>query len=587
MFHEDLIRKARFDRIGRDVEKLFADGTFQVPWPRSEVELVVRELRAERNVLLVGRRGIGKLHVALSVGRSLGWNGLLGQQVMDLGTAPPGLHPAAPVVRLVHLHDFLENCFCYGDPETKIAHMYKKLRSRTIALFPAIEAAHGAWRSSSESGQADLLDLLVPLLRHPLVGMVATTTNEGLAMLLERHQELVSLFNLVRLPEPDGTLTRLIAVRSLAARSGGCESDASAADKALELARFHFGDEPLLGSVMRILRAAAADDAGAVSVESVCFAGAAILGQAREWVGGDRVPTVASVIGLLEANVCGQSEACRAIAEDVVARAHRLLSTDRPLSYVLYGPPGNGKTTTALRLQSMLVGTETRPVVLDCTEYSQPFDVARLVATIATGLDARRSAVVVLNEIEKAHPACLGPLYEALEGHVTMSDGAVVSTANATFVLTTNVGAEQWLKCGDGEPMPSDAVGRGGHECRTLLGPALASRMTRFIAFPSLSVADGTAIVELELRRFAARPGLTDRGLRIVATPQLVAALADIGMSSSNGVRGVRKAVDMLVARPVSQLFEEQNVRHSRLELDAIVSHGLLDGVRINVEAIH
>ena len=588
MLHAERVKKAaRLTRIGRDVEELFADGTFKEPWVRRQwVDLVATKMLAGQSVALVGRRGIGKTHVALAVSRSLTWNAVPGsQQVIDLPNVQPGRHPAAFRVQYTQSPDWLEGCFYVGDLENKIAHARKKVRRPIVLLFPSIETAHGQWRGSSE--KVDLVDLLVNILAHPKVRMIVTATPDGWAALAERHAEFVSRFVSIRVSEPDESESLPIAARSIARRKLAPADDGSAVREALSLAKRHFSGEPLLGSAVRVLQATAADEDGSIDVSAVRTACAGVLGKGREWIGGDQVPDVDATIERLEEQVRGQHEVCSMIAEDQVAKAHGLTAFDQPLSYVFYGPPGNGKTSTALRLQALLGGSNSRPLRIDCTEFSMPYDVRNLTVAVTAGLLARPAAVVLLDEVNRLHPSGRDLLYQMLEGRITTADGLVVSTANSTVIMTTNEGDEAWLHPAANRRVLDDAPARAGRACRELLGAAISSRVTRFVAFPPLAARHGVSIVQVELARFAQRPGVVGRNLRVVATTRLVEALAEVGMSSSNGARGVQRAIDTVMAGPLARLLGEPSIRNSRLELDAIMDDGALAGVRIAVEPFH
>ncbi len=120
--------------------------------------------------------------------------------------------------------------------------------------------------------------------------------------------------------------------------------------------------------------------------------------------------------------------------------------------------------------------------------------------------------------------------------------------------------------------------------CAEVLGDAITSRITRLLVFPPLGDSAGRSIVELELERFVGRPDLRERGVTVSATPRLVDALAHSGLSGRSGARGVQKAVYIAVAIPVARLINEQDVRRSRLVVDAMTAGEELEGVRIEIE---
>jgi ATP-dependent Clp protease ATP-binding subunit ClpB len=237
----------------------------------------------------------------------------------------------------------------------------------------------------------------------------------------------------------------------------------------------------------------------------------------------------------------------------------------------------------------VLGGASSRPLRFDCTELVAPSDALRLLSTdepdsLVVGLLEQPGAVVLFDEVDRAHPFVRGLLYQLLEGRITTREGGLVSSANATVILTTNAGDGAWMHAGMNEAQKGQARAATLRACAEVFGDAITSRVTRLLVFPPLAAAAGRSIVELELERFGGRPDLKERGIMVSATPRLVEALAHSGLSSRSGARGVQKAVYIAVAIPVAQLINEQDVRRSRLVVDAMTAGEELEGVRIEIE---
>jgi ATP-dependent Clp protease ATP-binding subunit ClpA len=191
--------------------------------------------------------------------------------------------------------------------------------------------------------------------------------------------------------------------------------------------------------------------------------------------------------------------------------------------------------------------------------------------------------VVLLDEIDRLHPAARDLLYQFLgEGRLTTLDGEVVSCANAVVFMTTNTGSRSFLGRRLDSAEEARAVAATRQACVEMLGAAVASRLTRVLVFPPLGAEHAVAIIQSELARIAAVPALIQRGIVLKPTSDLVAALAQHGMSRTNGARGLHKLVHEVVAVPMARYLSDEPAASGRVVVDAIRVGGCLGGVRIH-----
>lgn len=574
---ERLDRVSRLEELGPEMETLFAKGLAKAPLVLCDrVDPVVRYLRAGRNVALVGRSGVGKRSIAYGLRRSDVWGE---DPQLTLALSEGGAHANSWPVYRTGVRHWMDGAIYVGNLEQKVNLLLQRVKSDAIVLFESIQQALGAWQGRNES--SDLVDLMVDVANHPLLHMVVTTTPEGWVRLRESKPDFTDAFVVVEVPPLDEIETRIVV------NFGLTDGDyaGAAIDEAFRLARRHFDSEAPLGPVMRLLRGAHASAAGTVEVEAVRRACAAELGLDRRWVGSDNVPSGQDILGELERTVLGQHQASAAVADDLVAMALGLSAPGRPLSYVLAGTPGVGKTTLACAVQELLAGRGTQPWRIDCSEYSTPFDVQRLLSggsdSLITGLARRPASVVLLDEIDRLHPSGRDLLYQMLEGRLTSLQGETVSCANAVVFMTTNTGSAPWLRSSLDAATMSRAYATTRHECVEMLGPAIASRVSRILVFPPLGEEAASAIARLELENASRLPGLIDRGVMLDISENLVSALVRHGRSATNGVRGLHKVVHQAVAIPVAQYLHEHPDTTGCLRLDAIEVGGAFEGVRV------
>lgn len=574
---ERLDRVSRLEELGPEVETLFTKGLAKAPLVICDrVDPVVRYLRAGRNVALVGRNGSGRRSIAYSLRRSDVWGE---DPQLTLALSAGGAHANSWPLFRTSVRHWMDGALYVGNLEQKVNLVCRRVKRDSIVLFESIHQAIGAWQGRNES--LDLVDLLVDVADHPLIHMVVTTTPEGWVRLKESKPDFADRFVVVEVPPLDDIESRMVATFGLA--DGDYAGDAI--DEAFRLARRHFDTEAPLGPVMRLLRGAHASASGRVEREGVRKTCAAELGVERRWIGADRIPSSQEILRRIEQVVVGQHVACTAVADDLVAMALGLSSPGRPLSYVLAGTPGVGKTTLACAVQELLAGEGVQPWRIDCSEYSTPYDVQRILShgadSLITGLMRRPGAVVLLDEVDRLHPSGRDLLYQVLEGRLTSMQGETVSCSNAVIFMTTNIGSAPWLRSSLDSAAADRAQAMTRQQCVEALGPAIASRVGRILVFPPLDESEAAVIARVELAKAAKLPGLVDRGVELDVSDGLVTALAKVGRSATNGVRGLQKMVHEVVVLPVARYLHEHPDTSGNLWLDAIEVGGTLEGVRV------
>jgi ATP-dependent Clp protease ATP-binding subunit ClpC len=276
----------------------------------------------------------------------------------------------------------------------------------------------------------------------------------------------------------------------------------------------------------------------------------------------------------LSERVVGHGEVIRRVAQ-VVRRNYAGFSSRRPMgSFLFLGPTGVGKTELARALAEVLFGSRDSLVRVDMSELSEAHAVSRLIGApagyvgyneggqLTEPVRRRPSSVVVLDEIEKAHPEVLMLLLQVLEeGRLTDGRGRHIDFSNAVVILTSNLGAEVFGRArpqlGFGastERAPSSHDLEGAaNAARRALPPELWNRVDEKLAFSPLSQAEVAQITQLLLRESSRR--LTgERGIRYTAGEDVVAhLLASGGFDPQLGARPMRQTVQRLVEGPIAE----------------------------------
>jgi ATP-dependent Clp protease ATP-binding subunit ClpB len=255
--------------------------------------------------------------------------------------------------------------------------------------------------------------------------------------------------------------------------------------------------------------------------------------------------------------VIGQTRAVQAVS-DAVRRARAGVSDpDRPTgSFLFLGPTGVGKTELAKALAGFLFDDERAMIRIDMSEYSEKHSVARLMGAppgyvgyeeggqLTEAVRRRPYTVVLLDEVEKAHPEVFDVLLQVLDdGRLTDGQGRTVDFRNAILVLTSNLGSQFIADPAFGdEAAKRDAV---MNAVRTAFKPEFLNRLDDVIVFDALSTSELTQIVDLQIDRLAAR--LVGRRLVLTVTPAAREWLALTGFDPVYGARPLRRLVQAAV----------------------------------------
>jgi ATP-dependent Clp protease ATP-binding subunit ClpB len=283
--------------------------------------------------------------------------------------------------------------------------------------------------------------------------------------------------------------------------------------------------------------------------------------------------------------VVGQREAVAAVSDAVRRSRAGLADPRRPIgSFLFLGPTGVGKTELAKALASFLFDADDAMTRIDMSEYMEQYAVSRLIGAppgyvgyeeggqLTEAVRRRPYQVILLDEIEKAHPDVFNVLLQVLDdGRLTDGQGRTVDFKNIVLIMTSNIGSEAIAALGSGsksaaqqkqlETLIAEAL-------RSKFRPELLNRIDEVIRFQPLGDVELGQIVDLLLRGLAERLG--DRGVDITITAAAKALIAREGTDPVYGARPLRRAVQRLVENPLAR---------------ALLSGAFVSGASINVDA--
>ncbi|GAA2721596.1 ATP-dependent chaperone ClpB [Cellulomonas aerilata] len=267
---------------------------------------------------------------------------------------------------------------------------------------------------------------------------------------------------------------------------------------------------------------------------------------------------------VLGERLIGQSPAVRAVSDAVRRSRAGVADPDRPTgSFLFLGPTGVGKTELAKALADFLFDDERAMVRIDMSEYSEKHAVARLVGAppgyvgyeeggqLTEAVRRRPYSVILLDEVEKAHPEVFDILLQVLDdGRLTDGQGRTVDFRNVILVLTSNLGSQFLV-----DPMLDDVSKREAvmASVRAAFKPEFLNRLDDVVLFDALSLAEIGRIVELQVRRMNDR--LADRRLSLEVTPAAADWLAIEGFDPAYGARPLRRVVQREIGDRLARML--------------------------------
>jgi ATP-dependent Clp protease ATP-binding subunit ClpC len=283
----------------------------------------------------------------------------------------------------------------------------------------------------------------------------------------------------------------------------------------------------------------------------------------------------------LQKAVIGQDAASVSIARALRRSRADLKDPRRPIgSFLFVGPTGVGKTMLAKQLAAQMFGNQDALIQIDMSEYMEKFAVSRLVGSppgyvgyeeggqLTEAVRRKPYAVILFDEIEKAHPDALQLLLQIMEdGRLTDSLGRVVDFRNTIVIMTSNVGAQLLQRqtsmgfaaaqsnFSDAEKMREKVH----EEAKKVFKPEFLNRISDIIFFRPLAKADLVKIVELETAKFAKR--LTERKITLEFSQESKDLLIEKGYDEKYGARPLRRAVEHYLEDPLAEALLKGEVR--------------------------
>ncbi len=283
----------------------------------------------------------------------------------------------------------------------------------------------------------------------------------------------------------------------------------------------------------------------------------------------------------LKGKVIGQDEAVQKVVKAIQRNRAGLKDPNKPIgSFIFLGPTGVGKTQLAKVLAKYLFDSEDALIRIDMSEYMEKFSISRLVGAppgyvgyeeggqLTEKVRRKPYSIVLLDEIEKAHPDVFNLLLQALDdGHMTDGLGRKIDFKNTILIMTSNIGARQLADFGTGvgfgtkaqtEQKEEAAKGVVQNALRKAFAPEFLNRIDDIIMFSSLSREDIHKIIDLELNKLYGR--INDLGYQISITDSAKDFIVDKGYDEKFGARPLKRAIQKLIEDPLAEEIVKSNL---------------------------
>ena len=287
---------------------------------------------------------------------------------------------------------------------------------------------------------------------------------------------------------------------------------------------------------------------------------------------------------LLHQKIVGQDQAVQKVSQAIIRSRAGIQNPKRPIgSFLFLGPTGVGKTALAKRLAEVLFGSELEMVRLDMSEYMEKHAVARLVGPppgyvgyeeggqLTEAVRQRLYSIVLLDEIEKAHPDVFNTLLQVLdEGRLTDSKGRTIDFKNTILIMTSNIGSTNILQSlQDSGCITSEVRHKVLDELNHSFRPEFLNRIDETVLFNALSEKDMTGVVKVMVSDLQAR--LLEQDVHLTLTESVYTLLAKEGFDAAFGARPMQRIIMQKLENPLA-LYLIQNQKNKEKETFVTVS---------------
>ena len=576
---DDFDGGTEIEKVGKDLTQLFPNNLLRAFYREDLVQRLSTTIYQSENtpIVLVGKEGVGK-H---SIIHEVAWQHLAKQKNQDLDELPKiWLIDPTRIISGMSYVGWWQKRFeaILSFVQNRRKNLYNKTEADKI-VFDNVIALLRIGRASGSN--MTLSDVLKPYIEKRQLQVLLVATPEEWKIVQEKDRRFSDLFQVLRIEEADldESVKMVLAQRKLLEMEYACTISIQAIQRLFTIQRNYLKNKALPGSVMKLLRQIAVKyrfsdiDLPEIREEFKDFSGLeeAIFDPTYSF-------TQAEVKKTIAAQLVGQAEAVDTLADVVHTIKAKLTTPNKPLaSFLFIGPTGVGKTQAAKVLSTYLMGDEKQLLRFDMNEYIDAGAVHRLIGDYdnpegqLTGkVRYNPFGVLLLDEIEKAHPAVHDLLLQVLDdGRLTDSVGRTVYFNNLIIIMTSNVGAREVAsQLGFGSSTTSDAaIFRKAVENK--FRPEFVNRIDRIVIFKPLAYGHILNIARLQIKELLQRDGFVRRSTILNISKEALEWVAQRGFDERMGGRALKRQIERdLTSLSADQLVSTYNDQPILFDID-------------------
>jgi ATP-dependent Clp protease ATP-binding subunit ClpA len=514
--------------------------------------------RNKNNVILVGDPGVGKTAIA----EGLAFN-------IVNGAVPDFLKDYK--VYSLDISAMLAGSKYRGDFEERFKMVLKALskKGKTVLFIDEAHMISGAGSASNSAN--DLANMMKPALSKGNIKVVASTTWEEYRKHFEKDRALMRRFQRITVDEPtiEVTLQILKGIKKYYEGFHNTKIREDALHAAIKLSVKYQTDKKLPDKAIDLIDLACSRfnlklaDERIITEREIQFELAKMINMPEEKIMETESTNLSTLQEKLSEVVYGQDLAIQEVVDKIMVAQAGLKAENKPIgSFVFMGPTGTGKTETAKQLASNL---GVKLLRFDMSEYQEKHSISKLIGSppgyvgfeedagqLITQVQEAPNAVLLLDEVEKAHPDVMTVLLQLMDnGFITGSNGKRADCRNLILILTTNAGAADAEK---------NAIGFGGQEkdysdkdLKKFFTPEFRNRLDGVVTFNKLGKETMVKIVGKFIDEL--REQVKEKGIRVKINKEAVEWLITKGFDAKMGARPLQRVIDKEIKRDLARLM--------------------------------